>query len=240
MNSRRFMETEGSLVCSLEPPLDSCVTIVYSFVVTKYEHMIPPFYVQFVLFVLAVLYVLTVMCSGFGRVHCLKRGLQGVYNRTLVIVPHTPSLLQRKCSHCPVTSYHTFPRFSSRAKQNRDTNSRPAYLLYNIFTMKIAIFWDVTPRCLVNVLPLFSGSGSQGRNQQESRSKLDRAIAQAVSRWLPTATVRVRAQVRLCGICDGQCGAGAGFLRVLRFPLSILIPPNYSTITIIYHVGIVQ
>jgi hypothetical protein len=52
-----------------------------------------------------------------------------------------------------------------------------------------------------------------------------RAIAQAVSRWLPTAAVRVRARVWLSGICGGQNGAGAGFLRVLRFPLPIFIPP---------------
>jgi hypothetical protein len=50
-------------------------------------------------------------------------------------------------------------------------------------------------------------------------------IAQAVSRWLPTAAARVRAPVWLSGICDGQSGAGAGFLRVLRFPLPIIIPP---------------
>jgi hypothetical protein len=49
-----------------------------------------------------------------------------------------------------------------------------------------------------------------------------RAIAQAVSRWLPTAAARVRSRVWSSGICDGQSGAGAGFLRVLRFPLSIL------------------
>jgi hypothetical protein len=30
-----------------------------------------------------------------------------------------------------------------------------------------------------------------------------------------------------CGICGGQSGAGAGFLRVLRFPLPIFIPPIY-------------
>jgi hypothetical protein len=52
-----------------------------------------------------------------------------------------------------------------------------------------------------------------------------RAIAQAVSRWLPTAAARVRARVWSSWICGGQNGAGAGFLRVLRFPLPIFIPP---------------
>jgi hypothetical protein len=53
----------------------------------------------------------------------------------------------------------------------------------------------------------------------------ERAIAQAVSCWLPTAAAQVRARVWSCGICGGQSGAGAGFLRVLLFPLPILIPP---------------
>jgi hypothetical protein len=51
-------------------------------------------------------------------------------------------------------------------------------------------------------------------------------IAQAVSRWLPTAAARDSARVCSCGICGGQNGAGVGFLRVLRFPLQIFIPPN--------------
>jgi hypothetical protein len=51
------------------------------------------------------------------------------------------------------------------------------------------------------------------------------AIAQAVSRWLPTSAARVWAWVWSCGICGGQSGAGAGFLRVLWFPLPVFIPP---------------
>jgi hypothetical protein len=53
-----------------------------------------------------------------------------------------------------------------------------------------------------------------------------RAIAQAVSRRHPTVAARVRTQVRSRGICGGRSGAGVGFLRVLRFPLPILIPPT--------------
>jgi hypothetical protein len=51
------------------------------------------------------------------------------------------------------------------------------------------------------------------------------AIAQEVSGRLPTAGAQVRAQVRSCGVCSGQSGTGEEFLRVLQFPLPILIPP---------------
>jgi hypothetical protein len=51
-------------------------------------------------------------------------------------------------------------------------------------------------------------------------------MAQAVSRWLPTAATRVRARVCSIGICGGQSGAGAHFLRALRCPLPIVIPTN--------------
>jgi hypothetical protein len=52
-----------------------------------------------------------------------------------------------------------------------------------------------------------------------------RVIAEAVSRWLPTAAARVQSRVWSSGICGGQSGAGAGFPQVLRFPLPF-IPPN--------------
>jgi hypothetical protein len=59
-----------------------------------------------------------------------------------------------------------------------------------------------------------------------------RAIAQAVSRRLPTAAARFRAQIRSCGICGRRSGTGAGFLQELLFPLPISILPHvpYSSI----------
>jgi hypothetical protein len=58
--------------------------------------------------------------------------------------------------------------------------------------------------------------------------QLGRAVAQAVSRWLPTAAVRVRVRAA-CGVCGGQRGTGAGFLRVLRFPMPIIPPISPSS-----------
>jgi hypothetical protein len=54
--------------------------------------------------------------------------------------------------------------------------------------------------------------------KREFTASRGRAIAQAVSRWLSTAAARVQTRVWSSGICGGQSGAGAGFLRVLRFP----------------------
>jgi hypothetical protein len=51
-----------------------------------------------------------------------------------------------------------------------------------------------------------------------SEARVGRAIAQTVSRRLPTAAARVRAQVKSCGICGGQNDTGTGFLQVLTFP----------------------
>jgi hypothetical protein len=77
------------------------------------------------------------------------------------------------------------------------------------------------------VLTIFSSTCGQKYTQVSQTVQCKgRATAQAVSRRLPTAADRVRAQVRSCGICGGQSGTGAGLLRVLGFPLPILIPPT--------------
>jgi hypothetical protein len=55
-----------------------------------------------------------------------------------------------------------------------------------------------------------------------------RAVAQAVSHWLPAAVARVRVRAA-CGVCGEQSGTGAGFLRVLRFPLTIIPPISPSS-----------
>jgi hypothetical protein len=62
----------------------------------------------------------------------------------------------------------------------------------------------------------------------EVRSKIGRAVAQAVSRWLPTAAARVRVR-RVCGVCGGQSGTEVGFLRVLWFSLPIIPPISPSS-----------
>jgi hypothetical protein len=53
-------------------------------------------------------------------------------------------------------------------------------------------------------------------------------VAQAVRRWLPTTAARVRVRAA-CGVCGGQSGTGAGFLRVLLFPLPIIPPISPSS-----------
>jgi hypothetical protein len=55
-----------------------------------------------------------------------------------------------------------------------------------------------------------------------------RAVAQAVSRWFPTAVARVRIRAAY-GVCGRQSDTGTGFLRVLRFPLPIIQPISPSS-----------
>jgi hypothetical protein len=73
--------------------------------------------------------------------------------------------------------------------------------------------------------------GPQSRSGRRGEEKIldpGRAVAEAVSRWLPTAAAWVRFRAA-CGVCGGQSGTGAGFLRVLRFPLPIIPPISPSS-----------
>jgi hypothetical protein len=60
-----------------------------------------------------------------------------------------------------------------------------------------------------------------------------RAIAQAVSRWLPTAAARVRARVRKYWICGGQSVTGERFSANLH-------STDCPTVTLTHHLGLVQ
>jgi hypothetical protein len=56
---------------------------------------------------------------------------------------------------------------------------------------------------------------------------IGRATTQAVSPlMIPTAVAEFRSHDRSREICGEQSGTGSGFLRVLRLPFPILIPPN--------------
>jgi hypothetical protein len=58
---------------------------------------------------------------------------------------------------------------------------------------------------------------------------LGRAIAQAVSRWLPTTAARVRSRVWSSGICGGQSGAGADFACKSSFHQLLHNHPHLSS-----------
>jgi hypothetical protein len=82
----------------------------------------------------------------------------------------------------------------------------------------------------------YGSFGVHGNLKRECKDfKLNgRAIAQAVSHWLPTVSVRVRS----CGICGGQSGSGAGFPST-----SFSLADHYSvcsTLIVIHHQGQVQ
>jgi hypothetical protein len=106
-----------------------------------------------------------------------------------------------------------------------------------IHGFQVSVFYHLNPVLLTAVfdfmsLPSFISAHWRNRrlpyremNMYGSKAVIGRAIAQAISRWLPTAAARLRSRVWSSAICGGQSGAGEGFLRVLRFPLPIFIPP---------------
>jgi hypothetical protein len=108
---------------------------------------------------------------------------------------------------------------SHRKKYNRD--------LYNVEnTLKRSqqlSFYIHSPALGVRKAPFLCQYWQYPRKYSK---ELDRAIGQAISRWLPTTAARVLLKVRPCGICEGQSDIGTGFLPSASGSFQILIPPT--------------
>jgi hypothetical protein len=93
--------------------------------------------------------------------------------------------------------------------------SKGTYKAFGKHTAQVPSLGDEMAKCYKKKIYIYINDAIWGR-----------AIAQAVSRWLQTAAARVQTRVWSSGICGGQSGTGVGFLRALRYPLPIFIPPN--------------
>jgi hypothetical protein len=79
----------------------------------------------------------------------------------------------------------------------------------------------------MSLAPRIAPAGCSQKRRAET-IRAGRAVAQAVSRCLPKVAARVRVRAA-CGVCGGQSGIGAGFLRILRFPWPIIPPISPSS-----------
>jgi hypothetical protein len=77
---------------------------------------------------------------------------------------------------------------------------------------------------MITTTTTITTNGNNDNSNNNSNNNNDCAIAQSVSHRIPTAEVWVRTRVKSCGISGGHSGAGAGFLRVHRFPLPLIAP----------------
>jgi hypothetical protein len=110
--------------------------------------------------------------------------------------------------------------FAKKKKKHIHNFHEPLKLRHGL----TAIFFIVQENSLLSFVAMYRLLTKNSLKHDDYRQNYHgRAIAQEVSRRLPTAAAPVRAQVRSCG---GQSGIGVGFLRVLRYPLPFLIPPN--------------
>jgi hypothetical protein len=66
---------------------------------------------------------------------------------------------------------------------------------------------------------------SRGATSNHNPSRVTEDSRPCHGSGFPLRRPGFRGRVRSCGICGGKSGIGAGFLRVLRFPLPIRIPP---------------
>jgi hypothetical protein len=108
--------------------------------------------------------------------------------------------------------------------------SQAHFLSYSFYLLITCSLGPIYALPLSLLLPCFPKHRTISKGDHDSPGP---SRAQEVSRRLPTAAVRVRTQVRPCGISGAQNGTGVGLLRVLRFPLLILIPstaPHSSSI----------
>jgi hypothetical protein len=88
-----------------------------------------------------------------------------------------------------------------------------------------SVIWGWYNRPVVAAIP--SGLNLNPlRIKNKNRLLVGRAITQVVLVGFPPRPPGFDPQIMSCGICGGQSGTGASFLRVLLFPLSILIPLN--------------
>jgi hypothetical protein len=76
----------------------------------------------------------------------------------------------------------------------------------------------------VSIPQVISANNRTYNDVKVTAKRWGRPIAQAVSRRLPTAAVRVQTRVGKWDFVMDKSGAGVGFLRELRFPLPIYIP----------------
>jgi hypothetical protein len=86
----------------------------------------------------------------------------------------------------------------------------PALLFIHLFAHVSLIGYNTLIMHVIFVVFALGRGGAYGRG-----------MAHVVSRWPLTAEARVRAQIIPCGICDVLVALGQGFLRVLRFSLSV-------------------
>jgi hypothetical protein len=163
--------------------------------------------------------------------------LTGVLSTVLLVLPyHCLDYYQRRLTYGIVLIY-----LSNSATQTVSERSKIP-LLQSDFLFRMSSLGRLQAKNLATVharhnraveerkeqLLRKKGEWAQGTWRSGDQSYLDlvwnsRAIAQAVTRRLPTAEAWSRFQVKSCGICGRESGTGTGFLRVPRFPLPILI-----------------
>jgi hypothetical protein len=85
-------------------------------------------------------------------------------------------------------------------------------------------FWIIKGPKSSSYLEVLSGPWGTRPLQSHTKRYYGRAVAQAVSRWLPSAAAGVRFRAA-CGVFGGQSDTGVDFLWVFRFPLLIMLPP---------------